>query len=65
MLAGEAVLYCCGLAWLSLYVGAGRALPLGLYPFIPGDLAKLLLGALLLPTAWALVGARRGDDGEA
>ena len=33
----------------------------GLYPFIVGDLMKLLLAAITLPSAWLLVTKLRGD----
>jgi biotin transport system substrate-specific component len=63
MLLGNAVLYAFGLVWLAAYVGIGRALPLGLYPFIVGDLAKLTLAALLLPSGWRMLNptARRSN----
>ncbi|HET9321354.1 MAG TPA: biotin transporter BioY [Bryobacteraceae bacterium] len=59
MFAGEAVIYAVGLPWLALYVGARHAVPLGLLPFIPGDIAKLLLAAALLPSGWLFVSAIR------
>ena len=52
MLAGNAVFYLVGLPWLARFVGTAHALPMGLYPFLPGDLIKLLLAAALLPAAW-------------
>ncbi len=55
MLVGEAVIYLGGLPWLTLYVGAERAVPLGLLPFVPGDAVKLLLAASALPSAWRLL----------
>lgn len=58
MLAGNATLYVLGLSWLSLFVGLERALPLGLYPFIVGDLLKLIVATTLLPTGWKLLGTR-------
>ncbi|HLE79974.1 MAG TPA: biotin transporter BioY [Dehalococcoidia bacterium] len=58
MLAGNVVLYIPGLIWLSRFVGAEQALPLGLLPFIPGDVIKLLLAAAVLPSAWVLVRRR-------
>ncbi len=58
MLAGSAVIFACGLAVLSLYVPAGKLLALGLYPFLPGDLAKACLSAALLPGGWRLLGRR-------
>jgi biotin transporter BioY len=48
MLAGEIVLYVCGLAWLSHFLTDDRLLSAGLYPFVLGDLIKLLLAATVL-----------------
>ena len=59
MLAGNVVLYVPGLIQLAFWVGWDRTLSLGLYPFIPGDLAKLYVVSLVLPSAWALVGLRK------
>ncbi len=58
MLAGNAVVYAFGLAWLSRFVGAGHVLAAGLLPFIPGDLLKVALAAGLLPGAWKLINRR-------
>ncbi|WP_376792760.1 biotin transporter BioY [Thermoflexus sp.] len=59
MLAGNIVIYLFGLPWLARFVegflGPKGALTLGLLPFIPGDLLKLALAALLLPSAWRVV----------
>lgn len=59
MLAGNIVIYLFGLPWLARFVGGflgpKGALTLGLLPFIPGDLLKLALAALLLPFAWRVV----------
>src|SRR5690606_30615774 len=49
MLAGTAVIYAFGVTWLSAFVGWERTLFAGLLPFLPGDAAKLLLAAALLP----------------
>jgi biotin transport system substrate-specific component len=57
MLTGEVLIYCVGLPWLAHYVGLGRALPLGLLPFIPGDAIKLIIAAAVLPSGWRLLGA--------
>jgi len=60
MLAGEVVMYGVGVLWLAfdLHVGAGKALALGLTPFLIGDAIKAALAAGLLPSAWRLVGHR-------
>ena len=60
MLAGNIVLYVPGLIQLSFFVPEGKVLELGLYPFIPGDLIKLYIASLTVPTAWALL--RWGKD---
>lgn len=59
MLAGEVAIYAFGLAGLARFVPADRLLAAGLFPFIPGDLAKLALAAASLPTAWRLIGRPR------
>jgi len=56
MAIGEIVIYAGGLAWLAHFVGASAAIPQGLLPFIPGDIAKLALAAVVLPSGWRLVG---------
>lgn len=61
MLAGLAVVYAAGLAWLALFVPAGRIAALGFAPFILGDLVKIALvaaGAGLLPLLRAGRGGR-------
>jgi biotin transport system substrate-specific component len=57
MLLGNAAIYALGLPWLAAFVGGERALVLGLYPFLAGDLLKLALAAALLPVGWKVVGA--------
>jgi len=58
MVAGEIVMYGVGVAWLAvdLHVGPGRAISLGLTPFLAGDAIKAALAALMLPGAWKLAG---------
>jgi len=60
MVAGEIVMYTVGVVWLgiSLHVGPGQAIALGLTPFLIGDAIKAGLAAALLPAAWRLAGRR-------
>lgn len=65
MLAGNALLYLVGLPWLAAWLmgagkftGLGGLLAMGLFPFIPGDLVKAVLAAILLPSAWRFLGRR-------
>lgn len=59
LLAGNAVVYLAGLPVLALWLDRHN-LPLsvwdaGLWPFIPGDFAKLMAVALAVPSAWSIV----------
>jgi biotin transport system substrate-specific component len=58
MIVGHVLIYLFGLSWLGTYVGMERAVPLGLLPFVPGDVLKVLLAATLLPSAWHLLGVK-------
>jgi len=56
MVFGNMVIYTFGLLWLCCLVGVSRTvLVMGLYPFIIGDLLKIALAALLLPSGWKLL----------
>lgn len=55
MLLGNIVIYAFGLPWLARFSGVERVLSLGLYPFIPGDLLKLALATMLLPSGWKML----------
>ena len=60
------VIYAIGTAWLCLDTGmsASAGIAAGVTPFIPGDVAKALLAAGLLPGAWRLLGrGAAGADG--
>ncbi|MCC6309445.1 MAG: biotin transporter BioY [Trueperaceae bacterium] len=60
MLVASCVIYACGLAWLHVVLGGAwlRTLQVGLFPFLLGDLLKLLVAAVSLPAAWRFVGRR-------
>ena len=60
MLIGTLLIYAVGLVWLALALDASVAdvLPFGLYPFVPGDVLKLLLAAGILPLGWRMAGRR-------
>jgi biotin transport system substrate-specific component len=70
MLLGSLVVYLVGLPWLHAsptFAGlldhgptVSDTLEAGLYPFVIGDVLKLLLAAGLLPAAWRLAGRSEG-----
>jgi biotin transport system substrate-specific component len=62
MVIGNAIIYVTGVLWLQRFVAPGTALEVGVYPFVVGDLFKVALATVLLPTAWRFVG-RGGNAG--
>ncbi len=56
MLLGGLVLYAPALIWLSIFdfpwPAEGELFSAAMYPFIPGDLVKLMLAALAIGAAW-------------
>jgi len=63
MLIGSAAIYLVGLPWLAVSVGlnVSQTLQFGLWPFVPGDIVKLLVAAATLPVGWRLVSRRPPD----
>ena len=51
---GNVIIYVFGLVWLARFVGESQVLQLGLYPFLIGDLLKILLGIVLVGGSSAL-----------
>lgn len=48
MLAAHALILICGTAWLTVSLGASKALGVGLWPFLPGAILKSLAAALII-----------------
>ena len=63
MLIGSVLIYAIGVPWLKFSIGMSwsEAIAAGLTPFLLWDLAKLVIAAVLFPTAWWLID-RRPDD---
>ena len=63
MLLGTVVIYALGVSWLAIAADLAlrEALAFGLFPFLPGDILKLLVAAGLLPLGWRLVSVRASD----
>ena len=63
LLIGNIVIYIFGLPWLyavlnqivTLNMDLTKTLQFGLWPFIPGDLLKIAIVALALPSGWAII----------
>ncbi|MCY7419965.1 MAG: biotin transporter BioY [Chloroflexi bacterium] len=63
MIIGSVAIYLIGVPWLALAanLSVADALRFGLYPFVPGDILKLVVAAGLLPIGWRLVERRDHD----
>ena len=67
MLLGNLVIYVPGLLWLHYmdfttrigWPAEGELFKAGMYPFIPGDLVKLMIAALVVGLGWAIVDRRQ------
>ena len=60
MVFGNLVIYALGLIWLGNVVGWDQpVLQWGLYPFLIGDLLKIILAAISLPWAWRMLSKKR------
>jgi biotin transport system substrate-specific component len=55
MVAGDAVIFLFGVAWLACHIGFGKAVTAGLAPFVLGDAIKLAVGGSLLPLGWKII----------
>ena len=55
MVLGDVVLLSFGFAWLTLLTNIRTAFLAGVYPFIIGDILKVALAAVALPTGWKLL----------
>lgn len=56
MLIATLIIWVPGTLWLAGFTGSiEKALFLGVYPFIIGDVIKVVLAALLIPSGWKLL----------
>jgi biotin transport system substrate-specific component len=62
-LTGSVIIYLFGVSWLwysvESFTTADQAIAAGLTPFVIGDIIKIVLAGVALPTAWKLVGSAR------
>ncbi len=67
MLLGGLILYIPALIWLSVrdygWTADGELFSAAMYPFIPGDLVKLMIAALVVGAGWKYVDYRRQTRG--
>jgi biotin transport system substrate-specific component len=60
MAAGLAIIFACGMLWLSFLapqLGLRGAAAAGFIPFVPADILKVFVAAAVLPAAWRITRA--------
>jgi len=59
MVCGTAALYACGVSWLKFVTGMtwGKAVTVGVVPFLPGDIAKIIAAVLVIKSLRQLTAA--------
>jgi biotin transport system substrate-specific component len=57
MLPGTCIIYVLGVSWLAIvaHLSLWQAFSAGMLPFIPGDLIKVVIAAILMPVAWQII----------
>ena len=59
MIAGNIVIYALGLAWLGGIIGySANLLVVGLFPFLGGDVLKIILATAAFPLIWRFLSHR-------
>jgi len=62
MSLGTLIIFMCGLYWLIRFTGPDYVLSMGLYPFIPGALIKIVLATILLPAGFKFLQSRKKES---
>ena len=52
-LAAHTAVFVIGVPWLAVFVGKSAAIKTGFYPFIPGEIIKSTLAAIMIRSAWS------------
>jgi biotin transport system substrate-specific component len=60
MFLGDIILLSFGSIWLAI-LGMQNVLVIGFLIFIPGDIVKILIATLILPTGWKLIGGKQKE----
>ncbi|HSO09394.1 MAG TPA: biotin transporter BioY [Desulfoprunum sp.] len=57
MVVGSLIIYAVGVPWLQLILGLslGKALAVGMYPFIPGDIIKIIAAYIIVKSVRPLL----------
>jgi biotin transporter BioY len=59
MFFGNLLIYLPGLFWLARFVGLEKVLAVGFFPFVLGDVLKIILAGSILPLAWKILKVKK------
>jgi len=59
MFFGNLLIYLPGLFWLGRFVGLEKVLAVGFFPFVLGDVLKIILAGSILPLAWKILKVKK------
>jgi biotin transporter BioY len=59
MFFGNLLIYLPGLFWLGRFVGPEKVLAVGFFPFVLGDVLKIILAGSILPLAWKILKVKK------
>ena len=62
MTTGVIVIFVIGLSVLSIFFDGNNILALGLYPFLPGAIIKIVFSALVFRFGWHIIKNYRKDQ---
>jgi len=55
MTIGTSFIFILGVSWLSLSIGLGKAVMIGLVPFVIGAITKIVIANALIPSGWKIL----------
>ena len=64
MSVSTVIIFICGLSWLNIFFGNNNTLELGLYPYLPGAVIKIVLAAVLFRLGWQVIDKYGKDEVE-
>ena len=59
MLAGTAIIFILGIAWLSTFIGFEKAIAAGVIPFLLSEGLKISLAVIIMPLLWKRLSNRK------
>ena len=59
MIFGNLAIYVFGVSWLAVFIGIDKALYAGLLVFLPGDILKIIVASLVLPSGWKFLDRKK------